>query len=112
VETLHPVEIPHAWNVLYFHRMRSFRGMRSFHVNRNHAKRALAPWAPRVSYRNKAGTAGVKPVRGDRSAQLGDQLLQFLAAGPDGVLPVADEVASRVGVIPVEVGAELGGQHG
>jgi hypothetical protein len=37
---------------------------------------------------------------GDHLAQLGDQLLEFLAAEPDGVLPEADEVTGGVGVFP------------
>jgi hypothetical protein len=41
---------------------------------------------------------------GDHLAQLGNQLLEFLAAEPDGVLPEADEISGRVGVFPVEVG--------
>ncbi|MEU8691514.1 sigma factor [Streptomyces sp. NPDC048665] len=49
---------------------------------------------------------------GDRAAQLTDQLVEFVAAEPDGVLPVADEIRGRVGVVLSEVGIELGGQHG
>src|ERR1700742_5223509 len=40
VETLHYVEIPHAQERFYFHRMQSFRLARSFRVNCRYAKRA------------------------------------------------------------------------
>jgi hypothetical protein len=41
---------------------------------------------------------------GDRLAQFADQLLEFFAAEPDGVLTEADEISRRVGFFPVEVG--------
>ena len=56
--------------------------------------------------RSQAWAGSVCWLAGHRSPDtIGDQLPEFLAAEPSGVLPEADEVTRRVGVFLVEGGA-------